>query len=73
MKRITLDQIKKRYPNEWVLLAEPETDKMLNIKSGIVIAHSPQRSEIYLKQRGLEGNYAIEYTGDIAKNKIFVL
>jgi hypothetical protein len=73
MERTTLDKIKKRHPNEWVLLAEPETDAMLNIKSGIVIAHSPHRSEIYLRQRGLEGNYAIEYTGEIAKNKIFVL
>lgn len=48
MKRLTLEEIKNRYPNEWVLLADPETDSVLNIKTGIVVAHSPHRNEIYL-------------------------
>ena len=73
MKHMNLHEIKKKYPDEWVLLAEPETDEVLNIKNAVVIAHSPQRSEIYLKQRHLEGHYAIEYTGEIAKSKVFAL
>lgn len=73
MKRMIWNEIRKRYPDEWVLLAEPETVKGLKIKAGIPIAHSANRSEIYRKQRSLEGDYAILFTGEIAKDKVFVL
>ena len=73
MERMVWDEIKKRYPEEWVLLGEPETEKGLSISSGILIAHNPNRSEIYQKQRNLEGDYTILFTGEIAKDKIFVL
>ncbi|MFQ5706010.1 MAG: hypothetical protein ACE5HO_01090 [bacterium] len=46
MKRMSLNEIRKKYPDEWVLLAGPETDEFLNIKTAVVIAHSPHRSEI---------------------------
>lgn len=73
MERLTFDEIKKRHPDEWVLLAEPETESGLSIKSGVLVAHNPKRGEIYRKQLHLKGDYAILFTGDIAKNKIFVL
>ncbi|MFQ5627194.1 MAG: hypothetical protein ACE5I1_00420 [bacterium] len=73
MERMIFDEIKKSYPDEWVLLADPETDEILNLLSGIVVAHSTNRDDIYKRQLNLKGDYAIEYTGEIAKNKIFVL
>lgn len=72
MKRMTLDQIKKKYPNEWVLIADPEEDELLEVKSGKVIVHSTKRETIYTALKERHGNFAIRYTGKI-KGKTFVL
>lgn len=73
MERLTFNEIKKRHPDEWVLLADPEEANALTHLSGILIAHSPNRTDIYKKQRNLVGDYAILFTGNISKDKIFVL
>lgn len=73
MERLAFNEIKTRYPDEWVLLKDPETVEGLSIKSGVLVAHSSNRDDIYRKQRNLKGDYAILFTGEIAKDKVFVL
>ena len=73
MERLELQEIKKKYPDEWVLLIELETDESLNIRSGIVAAHSPKRTEIGEKLRQYDKRRAIYFTGEVAKDKIFAL
>jgi len=73
MERMALDQIRKKYPDEWVLLIEPETDKVLHIRSGIVAAHSPKRKDIYDKLQLYKERRAVYFTGEIGKDKVFAL
>ncbi|MFQ5632599.1 MAG: hypothetical protein ACE5I1_27845 [bacterium] len=64
MKRMTYEGIKRTYPDEWVLIDDLEVDDTLEVVSGIVLVHSPRRTEVddfMLKNRG--GDKAIRYTG----------
>lgn len=40
---LTIEEIKKRYDSEWVLIADPETDQYHNVLSGTVICHHKDR------------------------------
>lgn len=66
MARLTYEEIKTMYPDEWVLIDDLEVDESLEVISGVVLIHSPKRSEVddfMLKNRG--GHKAIRYTGKI--------
>ena len=41
---LTMDEIKKRYDSEWVLVADPELDEDFNVLSGKVIYHHKDRA-----------------------------
>lgn len=70
---LTLEEIFNRYQDEWVLIVEPELDEDLNVICGEVIAHSPDRDELYSKLGLREGrSCAIEYTGS-TENDVVVL
>jgi len=43
---LTAAEIRDRYPREWVLIADTESDDLWNVSRGEVKAHSPQREEI---------------------------
>ncbi len=59
-----LQQIKKKYPHEWVLIEYEELDDNYEIKTGHVIAHSQNKEEIYKALTKTQGkNIALEYTG----------
>ncbi|MEG4808023.1 hypothetical protein QUA82_10365 [Microcoleus sp. F8-D3] len=64
---LTAAEIRDRYPREWVLIADTESDDLWNVIRGEVLAHSPQREEI---DRALTifkdvRSISIEYTGPI--------
>jgi len=62
---MTMAEITSSYPNEWLLIADAELDDDLNILRGEVIAHSPDRDEVYQKLLSLKGrSFAIEYIGE---------
>jgi hypothetical protein len=65
MQRMTYEEIKKTYPDEWVLIDDIEVDKFLEIVSGVVVAHSRSRDEIGRVMLENPGNYGIRYTGKI--------
>jgi hypothetical protein len=50
MQRISINDIKRNYPDEWILLGNPEIDeKKQEILSGIILFHSPDKKEaVYL-------------------------
>lgn len=67
-------EIRKRYKNEWVLIAYTKLDKELKVLEGEVIAHSPNRDEIYrqlLKTKGRD--IAIEYLGEVPEDLAVML
>lgn len=50
MTVLSINDIKRNYPDEWILLGSPETDEATQeILSGIVLYHSPDKREtVYL-------------------------
>lgn len=66
---MTIEAIKKEYPNEWVLIEYEQIDNEFHVKTGCVIAHSPIKEEIYkLLMKMKDKNIAIEYTGKIPED-----
>ena len=57
--------MKERYAGEWLLVGQAETDEDLNVLRGEVLAHSPDRDEIYRKllSEKRSGSLAIEFGG----------
>jgi len=45
---MTRKEIESLYPNEWILMVDPESGMDINFR-GRVIAHSKDREEIHLK------------------------
>jgi hypothetical protein len=62
-----IDEIKKKYKDEWVLIKVLKVDEFGTPVEGEVVAHSKSRDEIYEKQRKMKGDLAIIYTGEIPK------
>ena len=53
------------YKGEWLLIEFKKLDENLNVLDGKVVAHSPNKEEVYKKQLELKNkNLAIEYVGD---------
>jgi len=65
MKRMTYEEIKKKYPDQWVLIDELEVDDTLEVVSGVVIAHSPKRDVVDAVSIQKAGHLAIRFTGKI--------
>ena len=52
-KRMTINQIKKRYKSHWILLSDPKLIKG-QLVSGIVVFHSKDRDKMYQKMLELK-------------------
>ena len=64
-----LGEIKKKHQGEWVLIEYTELDENLIPLEGEVLAHSPNRDEIYREQLNYKGKrLAIDYLGDIPED-----
>jgi hypothetical protein len=71
---LTIEEIKARYAPDWVLIGEPETDEHLEVLSGKVLFHGPDRDQVCLK--ALEyppGRYALQFLGEFPKDLVLVL
>ena len=72
---LNIDEIKKQFPDEWVLLGNPVINNT-KVLSGIPIYHAKDKREI--AHQGIkwwEGytGATIVYTGEFAKNRRFWL
>jgi len=70
---MTLDysDIKDKYPNEWILLANPLYDNF-EIINGIILYHSKDKREVCYKGRDKTSGYdkiVIVYTGKISSHR----
>jgi hypothetical protein len=71
---LTIAEIEEQFESEWVLLEDPETTDMLEVKSGKVLWHSRDRDELYRKARELKPKHsAILYTGKLPKDTAVIL
>jgi hypothetical protein len=63
---LTTEEVYARYPSEWVLLGDPQTDERLQVLSGEVLWHSRDRDEVYRKAVELRPRrFATLFTGSI--------
>ena len=44
---LTREEMEKRYPNEWVMIEDPEVDEHNAVLRGKVISHHPDRLTAY--------------------------
>lgn len=73
---LTMDEIKKRYANEWVLIDEYENNPAtLEVLRGKVRWHGTDRKHAHEKLRQLPRPFrcAVLYLGELPKDMIFVL
>ncbi len=71
---LSLKAIMEQFKSEWVLIENPQTDKGLIIKHGVVLWHSKDRDEVYRKARDIKPKHsAILYTGKIPEGEAVVL
>ncbi len=62
---MTWEEIRRQYAGQWVLIEYQQLDEQLNVVEGEVVAHSPEKEEIYRQLLKTTGkNIAIEYAGD---------
>ena len=82
-KPLSMEDIKKMYPDQWVLLGNPvlrnpqSNGAILNrLITGIVLLASKNKRELAEKAKYVVGDYdetACVYTGEVAKNRIYLL
>ena len=68
----SIARLKKRYPNEWLLLANVTADELTRPIKGKLVAHSRNRDEIYDRLSKVRGGFAIEYAGEIPKDLVVI-
>ena len=83
METQTLEQIKLNYPNQWVLVGNPElrnpdiNGSFINrlIKGIVLLSNKDKRELAYNSKNVVQGYHETIciYTGEIAQNRIFLL
>lgn len=71
---LTIEEIKRKFQSEWVLVEDPETNDSLEVQSGRVRFHSTDRDEVYRRVASLRPRrFAVLYTGEIPEDVAVVL
>ena len=67
----TFDKVKELYPNEWILLGNPEM-KNTSVIGGVVVFHSKDKKEVCYIGRDKTADFAkvtIAFAGDLNQNR----
>lgn len=71
---LTLSEIEARFPSEWVLIGDPQTDEFQHLLAGTVLFHSPDRDEVDRKLLELRPpRFAFRYLGSPPEDMAFIL
>ena len=71
---MTFAEMRLTYDGEWVLISYTETDENLQVLKGKVLAHSPNKEDIYYALESVEDQpLAIEYMGEVPEDLAFIL
>jgi hypothetical protein len=66
---LTLAEIEARFPSEWVLVEDPQTNEALEVLGGKVRSHSKDRDEVYREAVKLRAErFAMLYTGEMPED-----
>lgn len=73
-KTLTIAEIESRFDSEWVLVEDPQTNEALEVQSGRVLFHSPNRDEFDRKVLDFHPKrFAVLFTGQPQEDMEFVL
>jgi len=64
---VSIKELNKRYPDEWVLAEIVEEDDLERPTRVKVLKHSPKRKEIYDALEEFSGRIAVLFTGDVPR------
>jgi hypothetical protein len=65
-KRLTLQDARRLYPNEWVVFVDPKIDEeTTSFVDGVVLFHCKDQEEAYRRSASLKGARAKFFTGSI--------
>ena len=71
---MSIEEINARFDSEWVLIEDPETTELFEVKRGKVLWHSKDRDEVYRKAMELRPKHsAFLYIGKPPKDMVIVL
>jgi len=75
MLKSSTKKIKQKFKDEWVLLSNFETNEFNEPISGVVIAHSKKRSEIYdrLSELKRRKRLCVLFTGKVPPENVAVM
>jgi hypothetical protein len=68
---ITFEELKKRYPDEWVLLGDPKM-KSTSVLGGVVLYHSKNKKEVCYIGRDKTADFStvtIAFAGDLRQHR----
>ncbi len=65
---LTKEQMKAKYPDQWLLVTDYELDPATSLRKGRVIAHSKGREDIHRALKGHVGNLCIHFTGSLPRD-----
>ena len=72
-ERLTLDEMKQKYPDQWLFIVDCEHSASTELLSGIVAVHSTSRDVINKASAEYKGGAAIRYTGKPPEGKLYLL
>lgn len=73
-KMLTISEIESQFNAEWVLVEDPQTNEVLEVQSGKVLYHSPNRDEFDRKVLEFHPKrFAVLFTGEPQEGMEFVL
>ena len=72
-ERMTLEEMAKKYPDEWLFIVDCEHSASTELISGIVAVHSPSRNVINEVSAKYKGGAAIRYTGKPPEGRLYLL
>jgi hypothetical protein len=65
-EKLSWDEIKEKYCDEWVILVEPEVDRSTTtLLGGRVFAHGKDRDRIHNKLKDVQEDFSIRWTGQL--------
>jgi hypothetical protein len=80
---LKIQEIKTKYPDQWVLIGDPLIDKpetngsiTSKLLQGLVLFASKDKRELAYKAKEIKENISFTaciYTGEISKNRLFLL
>jgi hypothetical protein len=73
-KVLTLEEMETRFPSEWVLIGDPQTEPNDRLMAGRVLIHSPDRDQVDRKLLELRpARFAFRYLGALPEHLAMVL